>query len=156
MRELDAGLAELIEMVSFAGLTIAEIVVLRGVATRTVNRDLPAARALLRGELLANEAVGRSVATAVGLSLTRSQAAGGRARRRAGAPAQAPERPPSSVAHAGRAAGLMTPPDRSLVDAVTRLPGPTGAFRKSEVGSCGSGTGHGSLVSQGMEWNGWE
>ena len=38
-------------MVSFAGLTIAEIAVLRGVATRTVNRDLLKARALLR-ELL--------------------------------------------------------------------------------------------------------
>ncbi|MEO3690758.1 ECF-type sigma factor [Roseateles paludis] len=51
MRELDAGLYELIEMVSFAGLTIAEIAVLRGVATRTVNRDLLKARGLLR-ELL--------------------------------------------------------------------------------------------------------
>ena len=50
MRELDAGLYELIEMVSFAGLTIAGS---RCCAAwpRTVNRDLLKARALLR-ELL--------------------------------------------------------------------------------------------------------
>lgn len=51
MRELDTGLYELIEMVGFAGLTIAEVAELRGLSTRTVNRELLKARALLQ-ELL--------------------------------------------------------------------------------------------------------
>lgn len=51
MRHVDPGLHELIEVHVFAGLTIAEVAELRGVASRTVNRDLLKARALLR-ELL--------------------------------------------------------------------------------------------------------
>ena len=51
MREIDVALYELIEMQAFAGLTIAELAELRGVATRTINRDLIKARALLQ-ELL--------------------------------------------------------------------------------------------------------
>lgn len=51
MRRIDPGLYELIEVHVFAGLTIAEVAELRGVAARTVNRDLLKARALLR-ELL--------------------------------------------------------------------------------------------------------
>ncbi len=47
MIELDAGLYELIEMLAFAGLTIAEVAELRGVSSRTINRDLVKARALL-------------------------------------------------------------------------------------------------------------
>lgn len=51
MREIDVPLYELIEMQAFAGLSIAELAELRGVATRTINRDLIKARALLQ-ELL--------------------------------------------------------------------------------------------------------
>lgn len=51
LRALDTGLYELIEMVGFAGLTIAEVSELRGVSTRSVNRELLKARALLQ-ELL--------------------------------------------------------------------------------------------------------
>jgi RNA polymerase sigma factor (TIGR02999 family) len=51
MRELDTGLYELIEMVGFAGLSIAEVAALRQLSTRTVNRELLKARALLQ-ELL--------------------------------------------------------------------------------------------------------
>jgi len=51
MREIDVPLYEPIEMQAFAGLTIAELAELRGVATRTINRDLIKARALLQ-ELL--------------------------------------------------------------------------------------------------------
>lgn len=51
MRELDAGLYELIEMIGFAGLTIAEVATLRGLSTRSINRELLKARALLQ-ELL--------------------------------------------------------------------------------------------------------
>jgi RNA polymerase sigma factor (TIGR02999 family) len=51
MREFDAGLYELVEMISFAGLSIAEVAALRGLSSRTVNRDLLKARALLQ-ELL--------------------------------------------------------------------------------------------------------
>lgn len=51
MRELDAGLYELIEMIGFAGLTIAEVATLRDVSTRSINRELLKARALLQ-ELL--------------------------------------------------------------------------------------------------------
>lgn len=51
LRALDTGLYELIEMVGFAGLTIAEVSALRGVSTRSVNRELLKARALLQ-ELL--------------------------------------------------------------------------------------------------------
>lgn len=51
MRTLDKGLYELIEMIGFAGLTIAEVAAIRGVSTRTINRDLVKGRALLQ-ELL--------------------------------------------------------------------------------------------------------
>lgn len=51
MRALDAPLYELIEMQAFAGVTIAELAALRAVSTRTINRDLVKARALLQ-ELL--------------------------------------------------------------------------------------------------------
>lgn len=54
MRALDTGLYELIEMVGFAGLTIAEVAELRGLSTRTVNRELLKARALLQ-ELLGDK-----------------------------------------------------------------------------------------------------
>jgi DNA-directed RNA polymerase specialized sigma24 family protein len=48
MSELDAALHELLEMQAFAGLTIAEVAELRGVCSRTVNRDLIKARGLLQ------------------------------------------------------------------------------------------------------------
>ncbi len=51
MREIDAWLHQLLEMHVFAGLSIAEVAALRGVTTRTINRDLLKARTLLR-ELL--------------------------------------------------------------------------------------------------------
>ena len=51
MRELDERLYELIEMVGFAGLSIAEVATLRDVSTRSINRELLKARALLQ-ELL--------------------------------------------------------------------------------------------------------
>lgn len=51
MQSLDRGLYELIEMVGFTGLTIAEVAELRGQSSRTVNRELLKARALLQ-ELL--------------------------------------------------------------------------------------------------------
>ncbi len=51
MAELDPALYELVEMLHFAGLTIAEVAELRGVSSRTVNRDLIKARALLRNLL---------------------------------------------------------------------------------------------------------
>jgi RNA polymerase sigma factor (TIGR02999 family) len=51
MQALDRALYELIEMIAFAGLTIAEVAELRGQSSRTVNRDLLKARALLQ-ELL--------------------------------------------------------------------------------------------------------
>lgn len=51
MHEIDADLHQLLEMHVFAGLELAEIAALRGVALRTVNRDLLKARTLLR-ELL--------------------------------------------------------------------------------------------------------
>jgi RNA polymerase sigma factor (TIGR02999 family) len=51
MRELDNGLYELIEMIGFAGLSIAEVATLRDVSTRSINRELLKARALLQ-ELL--------------------------------------------------------------------------------------------------------
>jgi RNA polymerase sigma factor (TIGR02999 family) len=51
MRELDARLYELIEMIGFAGLSIAEVATLRDVSTRSINRELLKARALLQ-ELL--------------------------------------------------------------------------------------------------------
>jgi RNA polymerase sigma factor (TIGR02999 family) len=51
MRDLDLPLYELLEMVSFAGLSIAEAADLRGVSTRTINRDLLKARALLQALL---------------------------------------------------------------------------------------------------------
>jgi DNA-directed RNA polymerase specialized sigma24 family protein len=48
MADLDPALYELLEMQAFAGLTIAEVAELRGVSSRTVNRDLIKARALLQ------------------------------------------------------------------------------------------------------------
>ena len=57
MRDLDIGLYELLEMHTFAGITIAEVAELRGVSARTVNRDLLKARGLLK-ELLGNPAPG--------------------------------------------------------------------------------------------------
>lgn len=48
MKDIDADLHQLLEMHVFAGLSIAEVAELRGVATRTINRDLVKARALLR------------------------------------------------------------------------------------------------------------
>lgn len=48
MQELDPGLYELIEIHTFAGLSIAEIATLRNVATRTVDRDLVKARLLMQ------------------------------------------------------------------------------------------------------------
>lgn len=51
MRELDTNLYELIEMIGFAGLSIAEVATLRNLSTRSINRELLKARALLQ-ELL--------------------------------------------------------------------------------------------------------
>jgi len=51
MKALDTGLYELIEMVGFAGLSIAEVAEVRGLSTRSINRELLKARALLQ-ELL--------------------------------------------------------------------------------------------------------
>ncbi len=51
MRDIDPALHQLIEMHVFAGLGLAEVAELRGVTTRTINRDLLKARTLLR-ELL--------------------------------------------------------------------------------------------------------
>jgi RNA polymerase sigma factor (TIGR02999 family) len=51
MRQLDHGLYELLEMVSFAGTPLDEVAQLRGVSRRTVERDLVKARALM-SELL--------------------------------------------------------------------------------------------------------
>lgn len=51
LRELDGPLYELIEMIGFAGLTIAEVAELRQVSSRSINRELLKARALLQ-ELL--------------------------------------------------------------------------------------------------------
>lgn len=51
MKALDKGLYELIEMVGFAGLSIAEVADVRGLSTRSINRELLKARALLQ-ELL--------------------------------------------------------------------------------------------------------
>jgi RNA polymerase sigma factor (TIGR02999 family) len=48
MREIDPALNQLLEMHVFAGLSIAEVAALRGVAPRTINRDLLKARTLLR------------------------------------------------------------------------------------------------------------
>jgi len=47
MSELDQGLYELLEMLSFAGTPLDEVARLRGVSRRTVERDLIKARALL-------------------------------------------------------------------------------------------------------------
>lgn len=51
MRAIDTALYELLEMTVFAGLTIAEVADQRGVSTRTIDRDLIKARALLRALL---------------------------------------------------------------------------------------------------------
>jgi RNA polymerase sigma factor (TIGR02999 family) len=51
MQQLDHGLYELLEMVSFAGTPLDEVARLRGVSRRTVERDLVKARALM-SELL--------------------------------------------------------------------------------------------------------
>ena len=48
MRDIDPALYELLEMHAFAGVPIAEIATLRGVATRTVDRELLKARLLLQ------------------------------------------------------------------------------------------------------------
>jgi RNA polymerase sigma factor (TIGR02999 family) len=48
MKALDKGLYELIEMVGFAGLSIAEVAEVRGLSTRSINRELLKARALLQ------------------------------------------------------------------------------------------------------------
>lgn len=47
LQALDAPLAELLDLVGFAGLEPAEVAELRGVSLRTVQRDLAKARALL-------------------------------------------------------------------------------------------------------------
>ena len=54
MQQLDKGLYELIEMVGFAGLSIAEVATLRNLSTRSINRELLKARALLQ-ELLGDK-----------------------------------------------------------------------------------------------------
>ena len=51
MATLDRGLYELLEMVAFAGLTIAEVAEQRGLSSRSINRDLIKARTLLRALL---------------------------------------------------------------------------------------------------------
>ena len=55
MREIDAPPYELLEMIALAGLTIAEVAGLRAVSSRTVNRDLIKARALMQ-RLLGDDA----------------------------------------------------------------------------------------------------
>ncbi|MBT9494869.1 MAG: RNA polymerase subunit sigma [Paucibacter sp.] len=55
MQQLDAGLYQLLEMIGFAGTPIVEVAALRGVARRTVERDLIKARALMT-ELLGDKA----------------------------------------------------------------------------------------------------
>ncbi|MDC8769974.1 ECF-type sigma factor [Roseateles albus] len=57
MQQLDPGLYQLLEMIGFAGTPIVEVAQLRGVARRTVERDLVKARALL------TELMGDSAAT---------------------------------------------------------------------------------------------
>lgn len=54
MQQLDKGLYELIEMVGFAGLSIAEVATVRNLSTRSINRELLKARALLQ-ELLGDK-----------------------------------------------------------------------------------------------------
>jgi len=49
LARVDKGLAELVDLKFFAGLTFAEIAALRGVSERTVQRDWDKARALLHG-----------------------------------------------------------------------------------------------------------
>ncbi len=51
MRDIDTPLYELLEMHAFAGVPIAEIAALRGVAPRTVDRELLKARLLLQALL---------------------------------------------------------------------------------------------------------
>jgi RNA polymerase sigma factor (TIGR02999 family) len=51
LRGVDAGLAELIDLTAFAGLSTQEVATLRNASVRTVQRDLLKARALL-GEML--------------------------------------------------------------------------------------------------------
>lgn len=58
LRAIDVGLYELIEMVGFAGLSIAEVATLRGLSTRTINRELLKARTLLQ-ELLGEGGMAR-------------------------------------------------------------------------------------------------
>lgn len=55
LQQLDPGLYELLEMVGFAGTPLDEVAQLRGVARRTVERDLVKARALM-AELLGDGA----------------------------------------------------------------------------------------------------
>jgi RNA polymerase sigma factor (TIGR02999 family) len=51
LRGVDAGLAELIDLTAFAGLSTQDVATLRNASVRTVQRDLLKARALL-GEML--------------------------------------------------------------------------------------------------------
>ena len=51
LAQLDAPLAELVDLKFFCGLTFAEIAALRGVSTRTVQRDWEKARLLLHKDL---------------------------------------------------------------------------------------------------------
>lgn len=53
LEELDPGLARLVELRFFAGLTEEEVAELRGVSSRTVRRDWQAARAFLLRQLRA-------------------------------------------------------------------------------------------------------
>jgi RNA polymerase sigma factor (TIGR02999 family) len=48
MQQIDPALHELLEMRAFAGLTLTELAELRAVSSRTINRDLLKARALLQ------------------------------------------------------------------------------------------------------------
>jgi len=47
LKEIDAGLYELVELRYFVGMTVADIAALRNVSTRTVDRDWVKAKALL-------------------------------------------------------------------------------------------------------------
>ena len=53
LEEMDPGLARLVELRFFAGLTEEEVAELRGVSSRTVRRDWTAARAFLLRQLRA-------------------------------------------------------------------------------------------------------
>ncbi|HJV72279.1 ECF-type sigma factor [Ideonella sp.] len=51
MRDIDPALYELVEMQAFAGVSADEVAALRGVSSRTVNRELAKARGLLQALL---------------------------------------------------------------------------------------------------------